>query len=268
LKHGKWSIVYERAIRDDGSLFFPKRLHKDFLDDTRKTQGSYIFANQYQNEVIPEDAQNFKKQWLRYFDVLPEIKTTFSIVDPAISQEATSDFTAVVIVHVDVDGNWYLDVAQRYRITPTNIVEKIFEVHKNFSPNIIGVESVAYQKALLYMLDEEMRRRGTILNVMGVKPDKDEAKRIRILGLVPRFEWGRIFVRRGLFDFEDEYSGFPRAKNDDLLDALAYIEKIAYLPEKEKDNDKPPPINSPGYEAWYIKNITKINERRTRTELD
>jgi len=259
----KWSVVYEKAIRDDGSLFFPERLTKEFLDQAKRVMGSYMFANQYQNEIIPQGEQTFKKEWIRYYKAKPELKTTFAMIDPAISQQDNADFTALVVVDCDVDGNWYVRSAMRYKITPTQIVNLCFKVWEKFKPQAIGIEDVAYQKALLYMLDEEMKRRNAVLPVTGVKPDSDKSKEIRILGLVPRFEWGRILLAQGLHDLELELAQFPRSKNDDLLDALAYIERIAFYPQKERSTNEPPNPNDPAnYERWYRQNISKIREGR------
>lgn len=257
----RWSIVYEKAIRDDGSLFFPERLTKEFLESARRTMGSYLFANQYQNEVLPEGLQPLKKEWLKYYKELPEIKNTFCFIDPAIAQSQDADFTGVVVVDVDTDQNWYLKYAQRYKVTPTEIIQLIFNLHAQFKINCIGVEVVAYQKALLYMLDEEMKRRKQIVPVTGIHPGTDKSKETRIMSLVPRFEWGRIFISQGLYDFEMEYAQFPRGAHDDLLDALSQLEQIIFYPQKvSKNTDDPPHPSDPKYESWYIANIHKKRE--------
>lgn len=255
----KWSAVYEKAIRPDGSLFFPERLSQEFLDTQKRIMGSYLFANQYQNEIVPDGNQPFKKEWIKYFQSLPipAKKHTFAFIDPAISQSKDADFTALVVIDVDDDKFWYMRTAQRFKITPPEIINLIFKVHNQFKCNIIGIEDVAYQKALLYMLDEEMRRRGVILPVKGIKPSTDKSKETRIMGLVPRFEWGRILISQGLHDFEVEYSQFPRGTHDDLLDAAAYLENIVYYPSKEREKDESPAPNDPAYEQWYRKQLVK-----------
>ena len=139
----KWSLVYKRAIYPDGTLLFPERLTKEFLDNARRTQGSYIFANQYLNEVIPEDQKSFKEAWLRNYEKLPEELTHFGFIDPAIGQKVHSDYTGVVIVSVDLIGNWYLRLATRYRLTPTEVVGKMFDLCREFQLNALGGESVA-----------------------------------------------------------------------------------------------------------------------------
>lgn len=250
-----WLVTYDKAIRKDGSLFFPDRLNKEFLMEQRKVLGPYIFANQYMNEIIPAEDQDFKKSWLKYYEVLPANKHTFIFIDPAISQQDHADFTAYVVVHVDSEGYWYVEAAKRQRINATETVRLIFQLNEFYRPQSIGIEVVAYQQALLHFLDEEMRRRGVVLPVQGVKRGTDKSKEQRILSLVPRFEWGRVFLHPGLNDFEDEYTKFPRSAYDDILDALASIDEIAYKPQKGENDYAPKSPNDRNYEKWYIEQL-------------
>ncbi len=249
-----WACAYDKAIRDDGSLLFPQKLSREFLTRQRKIQGSYIFAHQYQNEIIPGDDQDFKKEWLKYYDTLPRIKHTFAMVDPAISLDQAACFTAIAIIDVDVNNHWYLKVAKRARITATQTVELIFNIHDMFKCNLIGIETVAYQQALMHFIQDEMRKLKKTIPVHGVNRGPDKSKNMRIRSLVPRFEWGGISIKPGLTDFEDEYSKFPRGTYVDILDALSSIEEFSFPPEPEKESKKPPAPNHKDYEKWFIKN--------------
>ena len=253
----EWSVVYKRAINDDGSLFFPERLTQAFLDDQKEVMGSYMFANQYQNEIIPLDEQRFKPNWFKKFEKLPDRKHTFAFIDPALSESASADNTALIVLDVDIDCNWYVRLATRYRINPTEIVNLIFSVNKEFKPMSIGVESVAFQKALIYMANEEMKRRGTVVPLAEVKPSPEKTKEMRISSLVPRYEFGRIYHAQGLVDLETELLQFPRARHDDLSDALASITEIIVYPRKERPSGKPPHQLSPEYEKWYRENLAR-----------
>lgn len=257
----KWAVVYDKAIRDDGSLLFPQKLSLEFLDRQRKIQGSYIYAHQYQNEIIPSEDQDFKQEWLKYYSELPKRKHTFAFIDPAISLENHACYTAFCVVDVDVDNMWYLKVARRVRITATQTIKLIFDLHQIFKCNMIGVESVAYQEALMHFLDAEMRRRKINVPVHAIKRSPDQSKPVRIRSLVPRFEWQRILVKPGLAEFEDEYLKFPRGAYVDILDALSSIEEIAFPPEPERKSDVAPAPNSPEYEKWYIR---KLYAEKTR----
>lgn len=262
-----WSIVYDKAIRDDGSLFWAERLNQSFLDEQRRVLGSYIFYNQYLNEIIPEGEQEFKKEWLKYYLKVPDNHYTFAFIDPAISLSDKADYTALTVVHVDEKNDWYLEVAKRARLTATQTVNLCFQVKEMFSPQIIGIEDVAYQRALLHFLDAEMRKRNQILPIQGVKRGYVKThntnargimtKEMRIRGLIPRFEWNRIYIKQGLDHFEDEYLKFPKATNDDILDSLSSIEEIAYPPQPIKEPKRAPHPTSPEYEKEYIKNLAR-----------
>lgn len=260
----RWAVCYDKAIRDDGSLLFPEKLDAQFLERQRRIQGSYIYSHQYQNEIIPSDDQDFKKEWLKYYEALPQKKNTFAFIDPAISLEDHACFTAFVVVDVDADGMWYLKVARRVRITATQTIKLIFDLHQIYGCNLIGVESVAYQEALMHFLDSEMKKRKKFVPVHAVKRSADQSKPIRIRSLVPRFEWQRILIKPGLVEFEDEYLKFPRGTYVDILDALSSLEEIVYPPEGERKTDVVPSPNSPEYEKWYIRN--RLNEKARAAE--
>jgi predicted phage terminase large subunit-like protein len=219
------------------------------------------------NEVVPADAQVFKKEWLKYYDTLPEGCISFAFIDPAIGQRAHNDYTAIVVVYVDYDGNYYLHLANRYRLTPSQIVNKVFEIKEVFKCEAIGIESVAYQEALIYLTSEEMGKRDKIVPLKDIRRSS-VSKETRILALVPRFEWNKLYIRRGLTDFEDEYAHFPRASHDDIMDALATIEEIARKPEKKKDTlQQPHSPHDPSYEKYIIQQLEhKANEEREQYE--
>lgn len=261
-----WSVVYKRAYNDDGSLFFPEKLTEEFLERQKRTQGSYIFANQYLNEIIPADMQTFKRSWFHYYAEMPKNIKTFMFIDPALSEVASSDSTGVVVVHVDSDKRWYCSYAKRLRVSPTQLIEYIFKLNQTFNPDVIGIEQVAYQKALLYFLDEEMRRRNVLLPIKGINPPTNKTKQARILSLVPRFEWGHLFLNHGLQDLELELLQFPRGSHDDLIDALASIEYIYSVPDKEDPWAKKPAPNSPEYEKYYIHKLRKGEQINGETE--
>jgi hypothetical protein len=250
----RWAVAYDKARRDDGSLLFPKKLSDDFLKRQRKIQGSYIFAHQYQNEIIPGDDQDFKKEWLVYYDDLPKIKNTFAMVDPAISLDQAACYTALTIIDVDVNNMWYLKVAKRLKITATQTVKLIFDVQDLYGCTLIGIETVAYQQALMHFIQDEMRKRKRTIPIHGVNRGPEKSKNMRIRSLVPRFEWAGIQVKRGLTDFEDEYNKFPRGSYVDILDALSSIEEFSFPPEPEKKFSKQPAPNHPDYERWFIQN--------------
>ena len=260
-----WQIVYRKAVEDD-RLFFPEKLSHEFLDTAKRTMGLYKFTNQYMNEIIPSELQTFKREWVNYYDSVPKNVKNFIFVDPALSEADTADYTAFVLVSVDEENRWYVRNAARYRFNPTQLISKLFEWNDVYKPDVIGIEQVAYQKALLYFLDEEMRRRSIYLPVKGITPPNDRSKQTRILSMVPRFEWKRMFLNKGLVDLEHELMQFPRGGHDDLIDALASIEYIystpkAFDPESVKLNP-----HHKDYEKRYIKQLKEGRREEKGTD--
>lgn len=262
----KWSVVYKKAYNQDGSLFYPEKLSQEFLENAKRTMGSYLFANQYLNEITPAEEQIFKPHWVKYYDHIPivdgkriELKT-FAMIDPAIGQQDNNDYTGITVIHTSVEGHWYVDVAMRVRLTPTEIVNKVFEINNIYKPDVIGIEVVAFQKILLYLFDEEMRKRKVQLPLKGVTPGNDKTKEMRISALAPRFEWGNISIKRNMFDLENELYTFPRSSHDDILDSLALQNFIVSYPLIAKDANERPSPNAPNYESWYIRNLRRREE--------
>lgn len=247
-----WVVVYEKAIREDGSLLFPERLSREVLERYKRTMGSYLFANQYQNEIIPEGMQTFKKEWFRYATSIPENIYNFAFIDPAISEASTADYTGVVVISCDSLKNWYVRYARRLKINPTEIIEICFKIFEQFRPRLIGVEDVAFQRAVIHFAHEEMKRRNKMIPLTGVKRGPDKTKEMRILSLVPRFEYGSLFLTPGLNELEEEILKFPRGAHDDVIDSLASLEDIVYYPSEIRRKNEPPAPNDPGYESWYI----------------
>lgn len=256
-----WDVFYQKAILDDGTAFFPEKLPIEVLTTIRKTQGSYMFANQYMNQIIPEDDMRFKRDWFKYYDSIPTKRDTIMFVDPAIGQEDHHDFTGICIIHGDEEMRWYVESARRLKLTPTQTVDIIFQLAQTYKPRIIGVEETAYQKALIYMLHEEMKLRNQQLPIVGVRAPTDKSKERKILSvLVPRLEYGRIFFNRGMYDFEHELLTFPRGSHDDIIDAVASCDELMSYPPKEKKQDVKPDPRTSAYEAWYIKDLSARKE--------
>lgn len=263
----KWSLIYEKAIRDDGELYFPERLTHEFLQGAKRTMGTYLFANQYLNEVFPAEAQKFKRDWLKYYSQIPDDVYHFAFIDPAIGTSDENDYTGIVVVAVDCESRWFIKLAHRQRMTPSQIVNLVFEIQSKYQCMAIGIESVAYQKALIYMVAEEMHRRDVIVPLKDINSGPDKSKEQRILGLVPRFEWGHVLLNQGMGDFEKELLQFPRGAHDDIIDSLSQIETIVHYPQKvRKVNDEPHHLSSEFESNAIRKYVERANEENRYDE--
>lgn len=227
------------AINDKGESYFPTRLTHEYLSAMRQEQGSYIYSCQYMLDPINPDDAIFKKEHVQYIDELPKeprITEQYITVDPAISKGERADYAVVMRIGVDVEKKRYVLDYTRARMTPMELVNAIFEQAEKASEPIfgrrsytaplrkVGLEVVAFQKALIYLLKDEMRRRGKYLPLQELKADKDKVR--RALQIQPAWENGDIYLTRGMKDLVKELTEFPFSEHDDTVDALAYSEQL------------------------------------------
>lgn len=200
----------------------------------------YLSKNcNYLNNPVPDDEADFKREWFIPYDptdLRGKPLNKFITIDPAISVEKDADYTAMVTVGVDEFRNIYILDIVRARLKPKEIIDTLFDLWHMYSPVKIGIEDVAFQKSLQYALTEEMHNRYVYLPITPLRPG-GRAKEQRIRGLQPLYANQKIFHSkhvRNIMVLEDELTRFPRGKNDDTADALAYILDLGIFPAKRK----------------------------------
>jgi len=229
----QFDIIVKKAIADDGKIYFENRFSQEELDKLKVLKGPYKFSLQYQNELTdPEDAI-FKLDWILKYKELPKPTRMFMTVDPALSEDPTADYSAIMICAVDAENNLYAVDYVHEHLNPKALIDKIFEKAIQYQPIKIGIETVAFQKVLKFWIEDEMRARGKFLPIEELKTS-NKIKPDRILALQPRFSAKTIFIKGWMADLEDELIRFryPQMNqlHDDLIDALAYQLEIVYKP--------------------------------------
>ena len=217
------------ALSSENELYFPARLTHAFLREMRREQGSYIYSCQYMLDPInPEDAI-FKRQHLQYIEDLEEkpiIVERYMTVDPAISQKETADYSVILVTGVDAKKNRYYETMERGHYTPYELIDKIFAVAATTPKlRVVGIETVAFQKMLIYTIKDEMRRRGVFLPLKELKADKDKIRRARMIQ--PAWESNAVYVSMmHCRQLATELLEFPMSAHDDIVDCAAYVEQL------------------------------------------
>lgn len=227
----EWDGPIEEALgKGEGitSLLWPEKFTREELYKRFRSVGPYEFSTQYLNDPVPSTEAKFRKDWFQYFeesDVKNDVHNVYITVDPAITTKKESDYTAIVVTSIDRWGNIYFRDGIRERLTVDQIIMVTFKLAEMWHPKQIGLEDVAWQKALAYSMREEMRKRGRHLPIVPVKPQA-RSKEERIQGLQPQYANGKVFHNKSLSItkyLEDELLRFPYAKHDDVIDAFAYV---------------------------------------------
>jgi predicted phage terminase large subunit-like protein len=232
LEHGDDYTKMVRSVIQDGRPLWPQRFTEETINKIKYRQGPKIFSCQYMNDPIHDDAKAFDKDWFRWFLETPRVKLSiYTACDPAIST-GRGDFSGLVTVGIDPDYNIYVLEAKHGRWGVDELVEQIFQTYFTWKPDKFGIETVMFQKALLWPIREGMRRHGTHFFIEQLKPSTRITKEARIASLHPYFANGSIWMKKDQEVLIRELSEFPVGSNDDVVDALAYAVQMAQAPSR------------------------------------
>ena len=186
-------------------------------------------------------------------------------VDPAISLNDTADFFAMMLGGVDQFGRTYLLKEFRGRLPFGEQIDVIAEWHERHRPQLIGVESQAYQAALA----QQVMRLPGLPPVIPMFAQGKKAE--RILSMSPLFKIGRVRCHRNLSGFIDEWLNYDSRQpnpNDDLLDATEIMLRTAgaLLPVNDRSSWDDP-VEDDSMEALALRSRKEYQRPRDYDEV-
>lgn len=240
LRGHKWGM-------EEGEYLTP-RLDKAALDKLRIDLGEYHFAGQYLQSPVPIGGGTFKPEWVQFYGeggVKPKSMNIVILCDPAGGEELNkkkkklSDWTAFMVVGLAPDNNYYLLDAIRDRLNPTERVDTLFMLHRKWNELGGKPPKVGYEKygmmADTHYIREKQRLDSYYFPLIEV--GGNVMKEERISRLVPDMQHGRWYFPQTLFYVDgegrkfdlvqemlvSEMPTFPKARFDDMLDALSRV---------------------------------------------
>lgn len=248
-----YSIRGRKWDMPQGAFLFPSRFTPEVLSQTRTRLGEYAYAGQYLQEPVPIGGGLINVTWLRYYApgaIKPKEMNVAILVDPAGGDEdekkkkdKNSDWTAMMVVGLAPDNNYYLLDMVRDRLNPTERIDMLFMLHRKWNklcgkPPKVGYEKYSMQSDTHY-LKNKMRDDAYNFPLFVVSGQK--SKTARVSRLVPDMQNGRWYLPQSLVYVDTdgrkwdlvqellnvEVKTFPMSKYDDMLDALSRV----YEPE-------------------------------------
>ncbi len=226
----RWIAVRLSCWKPDDSPLWPENWSREILEEKRTTLGSDVFSTEYENEPLSDEDRIIKEEWIRRnqytSDERPALNLLrkFNGVDPA---TGAHDGTAMVSIGVDQVGTiWILDQWSK-PCSENETVLQLSTKHKVFQYEQIAWEGVSFQKIYARFVGMLAAQQGVYLPIRTVEAGGD-SKATRLRAISPLIENGLIrFRKTGDEELIDQLCQFPKAKFDDLCDALAYAVKIA-----------------------------------------
>jgi len=227
-----WKSVKYRAHDDKMTQFlWPERFNKDYFTVRREEYANNgmldLYSQEYLNRPIDDSVAYFKRRDLSGIteDLKKKRLRFYCTADLAISQSETADYSAFVIAGVDEDKIIHVKHIIRERLDGKEIVDTILGIQRTYDIEAFGIEEMQVSKAIGPFLREEMLKTNTFINLVKLKHGgKDKIQRARSIQARMRAR-GVVFDKEADWwpNFEDEIIKFPRGKNDDQVDALAYM---------------------------------------------
>jgi phage terminase large subunit-like protein len=245
-----WDVTFYRAIQDGKSIWttqFPlaklEAKRKEFIEAGLVNK----FSQEYLNDARDITNAAFKIDRVQYYTGHFEGKDGFAYlvtkddaipinvyigVDVAHTATSSSDYQVILVLGIDADKNRYVIEYFRERIPTFDIPEKIIEIAKKYQPlRRVTIETVAAQEMVRDMADRlSVKERRLAPGLFkGIKPPRGIKKEDRLeTALGPIVNSKKLFIKREMTEIVDELFEHPKARNDDILDAMYYANYFAW----------------------------------------
>jgi predicted phage terminase large subunit-like protein len=191
-----------------------------------------IFTREMEVRLVSRESSSFHIEWLsdNYYDPAT-IQGTHNILsidpvpppsDAAVAKgNVGKDWEVHHVWGRRGDDYYLLDSARSRGHDPSWSLASAFALAMRWRVAEIVVESVAYQRVLKWLLEEEMKRRKTWFTVIPYVDKRAKFTRITSAfgGLASA---GHVHIRRGVdTEFASQFESYPNTDHDDELDAAA-----------------------------------------------
>jgi len=235
LERDDWEIVSlpaiashdtEHRLNDDpdavhrrrtGDVLLPEREPMAVLEQIRRAQGSLTFQAQYQQSPLPPGGNVIHREWLRFYEDIPERFERIMVSwDTASTLNESSDWS-VGTVWGSIGLDFYLLDVWRDRVESTDLRRAIETLGREWETDNIIVEETELGRALV----QDLRRRGAVRPILH-RPIFD--KEARLLAQAARFEAGQVHLpseAQWLAEYMHELLAFPNGRHDDQVDSTS-----------------------------------------------
>ena len=237
----KLSICDENFNSFDPNYMTTEELKAEYAAHKEKGKTDLFYMERMNIPISLEDAV-FKPSYFKYFSVEGDRvsyqegeKTAYCylrnmiiavIVDPAKTLKMTSADSAVVTVGVERTSRkiFVLDVFAG-QVEPDQLYNEMFDAVMRWKAFILAVEVTSLHQFISQPIENEMRVRN--LFPLYVELKAVAKKEERVAKLQPHYRHGYVYHNKQNCDkLELQLQWFPKSEKWDVMDALAYINKL------------------------------------------
>lgn len=239
-------FIWPRTVRDDGKAFgFDNRvlakIRAEYEDRVQYFAQYYNNPNESGSNRISRDNFQYynprflKKEGGNWFYNHKRLNI-YAAVDFAYTVGKRSDYTAIVVIGINSDGDIYVLDIDRFKVEKTiNIFEHVVNMHSTWGFKKLSAEVVAAQKMMVEDIKDYSKKAGLGLSVVEYRPSRVEGtKEERIAAtLEHRYENYSMWHHEGGYtNILEEELILARPPHDDIKDALTSAISIAVKPAR------------------------------------
>ncbi|MEE8599247.1 MAG: hypothetical protein V3S69_07045, partial [Dehalococcoidales bacterium] len=251
--------ILQRVVEEDGEFLWPKGMRNDGrmfgFDDNElaKKRAEYIDITQYyaqyynnpndptSHRIDPKTFQYYDKKHLEQLEGTWHLNgrrlNVFAAIDFAFSLQKTADFTAIVVIGIDYDHNYYVLGIERFKTKSIGeYFNQILLMYNYWGFRKIRAEVTVAQDVIVDDLKKNyIRPNGLSLSVDPYRPSRNqgtkEERMIATLG--PKYDNGQIWhYRGGNCQLLEEELKMKHPPHDDIEDALTAAIDVAIAPAR------------------------------------
>jgi predicted phage terminase large subunit-like protein len=195
------------------------------LDEAKKSLGNRVFAQEYEAQFTDMKHAEFPGVYFDgvAFDRWPDekdVRLRVMALDPSKGKGDRSDYSAFVMIMLDVDGVMWIDAVLE-RLDVRQIIDRGLALARSFRPHAFGVEANQFQEVLCHIFQDRLREENFYLPLAPLYNATDKPTRIRaqLTHHLARREF-RFRNSPGTSLLLTQLKEFPRSDYDDGPDAL------------------------------------------------
>lgn len=232
-KDPRWMVLQFGAIDNDNEALWEGAMTLEDVEELRVSYASRgelsVFYREVLSKMVAAEDMKFRPDMIQHGVIRREDLVAVGIaLDPAISKKKGASLAAFGVTGITDKGQiWVLEAWGKAGMSVREIIDKYFELHFKWNCTHHGIETIAFQQALVDIMTEEMFRKGKQFGAKAyfeIKPilhQTDEAKHKRIEGVLqPRYASGYIMHARTFAEYETALQDWPNSKMD-IPDAVA-----------------------------------------------
>lgn len=230
-------MAYKDGIQEAGHELWPELWNHERIQIRKREIGSFAFSSEFMNSPISDETAPIKESQIRTWTELPKQYNAVIAVDPAYSEDTTSDYKTASLILCDSFSNRYLAYYIRSHMKIGEFQDAIINLwlSNRGSVTAIGVPNSGVEKAFFESFLKKCQDRKLYPPVVELKNSftntstgvsvRNKTARI-VAALQPLFENGKYYIGAEMLEARDELMSIGVSRHDDIVDTLAYAENL------------------------------------------